>query len=432
MDKRIKVNEDCTLYENPRSRFIYADIRMPDGNRTRVSTKKLNFADAQVAALAMINQMKYAADYGLTYQTKLFKDVAATWLKKLDNEVQLGLRNKRQLRDYKGVTDRFLVGFFGKKKIDTIKASDIAAFWEWHKRYWVDGPGSKLEYIEYERDGKIVKRPVTQQLKKVPSKGNKFRSERTALKQIFDFAVTNEWVKSGNVPPLTPVAESKSKKGTKSRRPAFSLDEIDTLFSFARSWIDKGRNDRERWYRELLYDYITILFHTGIRTGKEALNLRWRDCEFKEDKDGYVYVVLRIDGKTGERIVPFSTKVVHPLERLIARRREYQVKNDKMFLDEISQRNERIFVLRDGKEIDDLDSTWNRLLKDSGLALDQHGTKRPLYSLRHTFATERLENGKIEPYMLAEWMGTSVTMLKDHYSHIIMANQAKYLHRVVE
>lgn len=435
MDKREKVNEDCTLYENSRSRFIYADIKMPDGKRTRVSTRALNFADAKVAAQAIMNKMQYAADYGLTYQTKRFKEVAALWIKQLEEEVKIGLRTKRTLLDYKSVTERYLVGYFGtklNKKIDMINANDIAEFWEWRKRYMVDGPGSKLKEREYKRNGKLVKAPVTDAMKRLPNPSNKFATERTALTQLFKYAVTKEWVKSGSVPILVPATSSKRKHKTKYRRPAFTQDELDKLFKFAKPWIDKGRNDREKWYRELLYDYITILRYTGMRTGTELINLRWSDVEFKTNSKGYSFVWLSIDGKTGKRSMPFDKRIVESLQSLIARRRKYQSDVDKMFLDEASQQNERVFVLRDGKEIRSMHSTWNRLLKDSGLGIDKQGKKRTLYSLRHSFATERLERGKVNSDALAKFMGTSVQMLNDHYDHIEMADMAEYLHRMME
>ncbi len=50
----------------------------------------------------------------------------------------------------------------------------------------------------------------------------------------------------------------------------------------------------------------------------------------------------------------------------------------------------------------------------AGLLLDARGQKRSVYSLRHTYATLRLENGA-NIYWLKQNMGTSVAMIERHY-----------------
>ena len=47
---------------------------------------------------------------------------------------------------------------------------------------------------------------------------------------------------------------------------------------------------------------------------------------------------------------------------------------------------------------------------------DSHGNRRTIYSLRHTYATFRLQEG-VHQYVLAKNMGTSVAMLEKHYGH---------------
>ena len=46
---------------------------------------------------------------------------------------------------------------------------------------------------------------------------------------------------------------------------------------------------------------------------------------------------------------------------------------------------------------------------------DKNGNNRTLYSLRHTYATMRINEVPI--YQLAVNMGTSVEMIEDYYSH---------------
>jgi hypothetical protein len=53
-------------------------------------------------------------------------------------------------------------------------------------------------------------------------------------------------------------------------------------------------------------------------------------------------------------------------------------------------------------------------LKAAGLEYDTHGNKRSIYSLRHTYATFRLQHGT-NVYWLKKNMGTSVAMIERHY-----------------
>lgn len=56
------------------------------------------------------------------------------------------------------------------------------------------------------------------------------------------------------------------------------------------------------------------------------------------------------------------------------------------------------------------------LLKMAGVTHSADGRMRTPYSLRHTYATERLNAG-VQEYHLAKNMGTSVAMLEKHYGH---------------
>ena len=58
--------------------------------------------------------------------------------------------------------------------------------------------------------------------------------------------------------------------------------------------------------------------------------------------------------------------------------------------------------------------TFPKMLEEAGLLYDSQGRKRSVYSLRHTYATFRLENGA-NVYWLRQNMGTSVQMIERHY-----------------
>ena len=54
------------------------------------------------------------------------------------------------------------------------------------------------------------------------------------------------------------------------------------------------------------------------------------------------------------------------------------------------------------------------MLKAAGIEYDTNGDRHTVYSLRHTYATFRLQNGT-NVYWLKKNMGTSVAMIERHY-----------------
>lgn len=66
------------------------------------------------------------------------------------------------------------------------------------------------------------------------------------------------------------------------------------------------------------------------------------------------------------------------------------------------------------------------MLIEFDLLKDTMGHERTPYSLRHTYATLRLEAG-VPIHLLANQMGTSVEMIEKHYGHIRLRNEVHKL-----
>ena len=75
-----------------------------------------------------------------------------------------------------------------------------------------------------------------------------------------------------------------------------------------------------------------------------------------------------------------------------------------------------VFCNRDGSPVGSFKKSFESLLKSAGVETDSHGNKRTIYSLRHTYATFRLQEG-VHQFILAKNMGTSTAMLEKHYGH---------------
>ena len=85
---------------------------------------------------------------------------------------------------------------------------------------------------------------------------------------------------------------------------------------------------------------------------------------------------------------------------------------------------------RKGKTIQkDMTTTFGRMFSRLLTRLEilndlETGKARTLYSLRHMYATFALTYNRMSIYTLAEHMGTSVTMIQNHYNHIILRKAA--------
>ena len=66
------------------------------------------------------------------------------------------------------------------------------------------------------------------------------------------------------------------------------------------------------------------------------------------------------------------------------------------------------------KPIGSIKSSWNSIMKGSGLLYDKNGNKRVPYSLRHTYVTMRLGEG-VNMYQLSNSIGSSIEIIENFY-----------------
>jgi integrase len=218
------------------------------------------------------------------------------------------------------------------------------------------------------------------------------KNEWVVLRGAFNHAVDLD------VLPASVMHMLKHEKGKVERRPAFTSEEYRKLWIFMRSWVKATKHSRVAQDRQLLRDYVLIMTNSGMRKG-EARHLKWRDVTNFTNQHG-MWVTLSVTGKTGPRIV-----VCQPgTERYFNRQRKRDHNTDP---------DDYVFCHRNGQPIE----VWpgfDSLLKAAGLQYDSKWQRRTIYSLRHTYATLRLENGT-NVYWLKQNMGTSVGMIEKHY-----------------
>ncbi len=202
--------------------------------------------------------------------------------------------------------------------------------------------------------------------------------------------------------------------GEAARRPHFDPRDWQRLTRHLREFI-KVENKAVKRDRMMLRDYVLILANTGIRVG-EARTLKWRDIrEVGGDPDMPPNIVLTVSGKTGKReVVAASSEIKTYLKRIYDLRVE-ELATDKIHRPKLDPES-LVFCHKDGSEIGSFKKSFAALLKSAKVERDTHGQVRTLYSLRHTYATFRLQNG-VHQFTLAKNMGTSVAMLEQYYGH---------------
>lgn len=395
-----------------------------DGVWQRVTTGERDLKLAKLKAKELYIEAQVRKKNNITPITRYFKDVAKVVLAKLKKEYDGG-NGKEIYKAYINAIEKYLIPILGKYKMDSID-------------YQV------LEHFDRERLRKMQG--------KAPTHSTQL-THNSALNKIFDEAVYRGYLNTNNRPTLK--AEGKKTE----RRVEFSLDEVKALRNNFDAWIAKSRADTIE-LRYLLKDYVEVLLDTGARPGKELLDLKWSHLEVKNhpsvthmgiisppdeyDNEGSEIVFLNrnrtayikiMSGKTSVRqgvktgrIAIGNINSVKAFERIAAR-------NYGLSLDEVIKNKQQDYIFRykqfqsekNGRKGDavkllyptDFVKLFRGYLESHNLLIDPVTEKaRPLYSLRHTYATIRLLHDKITPQILVKQMGTSLAMLEKHYDHI--------------
>jgi integrase len=116
---------------------------------------------------------------------------------------------------------------------------------------------------------------------------------------------------------------------------------------------------------------------------------------------------------------------VDVLRRLHARQQDIaHIPFDALFEQQLDL---RVFRASDGTTYTRMDSTWNNLMRDSGLLKSATGERRSLYSLRHTYATLALLRNEVDIHTLSKQLGNSVAMIERYYSKLTATMAAERL-----
>jgi len=189
------------------------------------------------------------------------------------------------------------------------------------------------------------------------------------------------------------------------KREAYTIKEYERLVSFSKNFFKSGRDDEERYYKELIHLFVLGMSHFGFRTG-ELLSLKWQDVQFL--KEGRVQITVRAENTKVNR-----KRVVAGLNGQVFQR----IQKISRFKDESS------FVFSKYSKDEMMTKTmlyayFNELVQRVKSKYEDFDDAKTLYSLRHFYITIRLLADSISVYQLARYCGTSLQMIQKTYDNV--------------
>jgi len=391
------------------------------GKWHRVTTKTDDLKEAKDIAVKIVTKAWHRQEDNLPIISKRFKNVANLAIRRMQ-DADSAKQGKATYKTYIQVLNRYLIPFFGNYNIDNITQALMNDFNKWRVIKMNTKDDDKKNKDNPRK--KVVKEVLDPSKMKMPS-ASVINNHNSAMNRVFDEALERGYMTKLQIPFLR-------NDGVKAeKRPTITVDEYTTLHRGLKSWVDEARSGNETKLRHILRDYILILAHTGIRSGTEAMNLKWHDVNFFT-KSKVQYLGIRVNGKTGERHVTVRHDAIRYFDRLRLMNAQYAKLS---FNDFLKARFDSYVFRVEGKtrkgEIIHKDMTtafgrmFTRYLERVGLHIDKSTQKpRTLYSLRHMYATFALTYDRMSVYTLAEHMGTSVKMIEDHYGQLLLKDKA--------
>ena len=305
-----------------------------------------------------------------------FDVVADAFLDSLKRGVGDDERRRQRYRDHRAIlmADNGLCRFFKGADVRTIttnKVKDFLLFAEMHSRH-----------------GNL--RPTTK------------RNMLSTLRPVLDYAVDDNRLDRVPKMPSVPMKDNP--------RSSFTRAELSQMEATCRRLADKALTDvdRDAWLE--LHDFIVFMIATFLRPS-EWVELTQANIEVVNDGRTPHLKIALSRGKTGKRLVGSMPEAVQAYARMVER----------------NGADPSAFIFLPARTSRDSALGWMRkrfaaLLQQCGLENDRLGSKRVIYSLRHTALSLRLVEGDhVDLIMLARNAGTSVEMLERFYTSRVSA-----------
>lgn len=400
------------------------------------STKLTLYEDAYEFAKSELLRLQQAARLGHSLDEYTFEKHWNDWY---ERNLRNGTWADERARWHKMYFNRYFKDYFSNSDSSSMLLNDInsqyaAGYWDWRKGYWSTANAAKLQTYNPKRRG--AKTLGTANAKKSPALKT-MQMEQSALNQIFYDAFER-----GRMQQVFKMRVA-SKDKTPSRRAGFDTgSEYLVLVRNLRSYRDcvgrfasEGLNAWHKLHRAQLSYFVMFLLHSGLRVG-EAREMRWSDVKLDEEVEGEDerIVEVRVSKATKKGQMRFVQAQAGANNALKEWRKmsPHTAASDWVWF---GQQHDA-----DGKatQVGDLNKSFQQYLRaiefdgrQDGLLNDRDGDRRSLYSLRHTYATLRLEKGDVSVYDLSINMGCKVKQIETHYSHVVSKQRRQQITRTV-
>ena len=369
------------IYKRPNSKNFQCRLRVKGiKGYTIKSCDTSNLGEAVQFAEDLYDNLRFKKLNNLPLKTKTFKQIFDEWLQKADKS------GDRQ-EFYQGRAKLYWFPYFGDYKIEDITESIIDDYWPWRKNYYKDNP-EKL-------NGNVAENPSAQSLK----------MEKTAIQEVMNYAYRRGYIRTA--------MKVNFRAGKGGNREAFTKEEYNILIEGFKMLYLAPAKKSDVYQRRMIYNLIIFLANTGIRPS-EYYKIKWKDIQI-HNQDGVkiLYITVPENTKTGHRVV-------------VSLPEAYTSYNDIKNFSKYTKDSDWVFTNYDGSRMKNWSKTFTEKLKELNLYITDEGKKRPPYSLRHYYATQRLLEG-VHIYDLAKNMGASVKQIENHYGHVLATQKSKEL-----
>lgn len=394
----------------------------------RRSTKTANAALAMRAAEKEYEDLRLRKSNNQSLSRYTVREWFEIWFKQTVKTAQ----RKTWIR---GVYERYIDEFMGDRQLTELTSEYLRGYWRFRLNYWKDERNAKR--IEYnERRAGDVKRSGKEDRKRraksLSSKNIAVTPSRNTLRA--EGGIINEMLREaamdGHIVRQLKVRVADATKSVEfdvqrdSRRATFTREEWNIIRTNLRNYRDnKGKYKAKKLnavhlaQREMLYVYVMLAASCGARVG-ELKALRWRDIT-RITVDGKAAVEIRIRAQTSkvrrERTVIAHSDMIWGILAHWRENSDFSKDDDLIFFSAMRKASGQ-HTAEFGLAFKTFLKTLGQGKREDGLYRNEVGEERTLYSLRHLYATLRLEEG-VSVYSVAQNMGTGVSQIQKHYGH---------------
>lgn len=375
MDGRVLV------YRTTHSGDVYqVRIYLPDERRyVRKSLRTRNLEDAKRAAHDLYVGVQAKVLKGEKLFSITAEELRDRWLEKQSELVEGGVLSRGRYSNMRTFTKHYLEFVGAKERIQNIDQKRFEGYRAFRQSQKSD---IRLDVV---------------------------LNESVTIKQMYNWARREGLIRSNYECDFGRIKVDKNAL----RRDVVTVEDYKALTAVARLWYKDTKDEEEVYYRKAIRDFIVIQANSGLRTG-ELLTLQWRDVEIRRGSD-------RGDSTAQVTVQREKTKV-RQKRTIICRRGD--VFQRRMEYGQFTDADDYVFCnfgQRKQLTTTNLYDYFSDLKKVVKAKHESFDSNMDLYSLRHFYITNHLSTGRLSPYDLAKYCGTSLRQLEKTYDHVKQA-----------